>query len=66
MAFDLSEEERMALDSLRRCVEAEVLPRARPAWGSAFSPALAHELLALVHPCGIVPAGCPKTAAAWG
>lgn len=66
MAFELSEDERMALDSLRRCVETEVLPRARPAWDSAFSPALAHELLALVHPCGIGAGWLPEDAGGMG
>lgn len=53
MDFEHREEDRMALDSLRRCIEAELLPRVRPAWNSAFSPELAHEILSIVHPYGI-------------
>jgi alkylation response protein AidB-like acyl-CoA dehydrogenase len=46
MEFELSTEERMAVDSLRRHVEVEVLPKVRPVWDRAFDPDLAHELMA--------------------
>lgn len=53
MEFEPSTEERMAVESLRRHVEAEVLPRVRPAWDRAFPPDLAHELLAGLVDFGI-------------
>jgi alkylation response protein AidB-like acyl-CoA dehydrogenase len=46
MDFEISTEEQMAIDSLRRHVEAEVLPRVRPVWDDVISPELAHELMA--------------------
>lgn len=53
MEFELSTEDRMAIDSLRRHVEAEVLPKTRPVWDQAFSPELAHELMAGLVAYGI-------------
>ena len=35
MEFELSTEDGMAVDSLRRHVEAEVLPKVRPVWDQA-------------------------------
>ena len=53
MEFELSTEDRMAIDSLRRHVEAEVLPKIRPVWDQAFPPELAHELMAGLVDYGI-------------
>jgi len=53
MDFELSSEDRMAVDSLRRCVEAEVLPLIKGKCDKAFSPELAHELMHIVSPYGI-------------
>ncbi|MBB5220373.1 alkylation response protein AidB-like acyl-CoA dehydrogenase [Amaricoccus macauensis] len=53
MEFELSTEDRMAIDSLRRHVEAEVLPKIRPVWDKAFPPELAHELMAGLVDYGI-------------
>lgn len=53
MEFELSTEDGMAVDSLRRHVEAEVLPKVRPVWDQAFSPDLAHELMAGLVDYGI-------------
>lgn len=53
MEFDVSTEDRMAIESLRRHVEAEVLPRVRPVWDRAFPSALAHELMAGLVDYGI-------------
>jgi len=53
MDFDISPEERMAIDSLRRHVETELLPRIRRVWDTAFPPDLAHELMAGLVDYGI-------------
>lgn len=66
MNFELSTEDTMAIDSLRRCIEAEVLPRVRDNWNRAFSSELAHELLQIVHPYGIGAGWLPEDAGGMG
>jgi acyl-CoA dehydrogenase len=66
MDFDYSEENRMALDSLRRCIETELLPLVRPSWNSAFSPELAHEILSIIHPYGIGAGWLPEDGGGMG
>ena len=53
MDFELSSEDLMAIESLRRCVEAEVLPLIKGKCEKAFSPELAHELMRILNPYGI-------------
>ncbi len=66
MNFELSTEDNMAIDSLRRCIEAEVLPRVRDNWNRAFSSELAHELLQIVHPYGIGAGWLPEDGGGMG
>lgn len=53
MDFEISEEEAMAIDSLRRVVAAEVVPKVQPVWDSAFPVGLAHEIMQAINPYGI-------------
>lgn len=53
MDFEISVEDRMAIDSLRRYVETEILPKVRPVWDQAFSPDLAHDLMSRLVDFGI-------------
>lgn len=66
MDFNYKEEDRMALDSLRRCIEAEILPRIRPSLNSAFSAELAHDLMSIVHPYGIGSGWLPEDGGGMG
>jgi alkylation response protein AidB-like acyl-CoA dehydrogenase len=66
MDFELSTEDNMAIESLRRCVEAEVLPRVRDNWNNAFLPELAHELLQTVYPYGIGAGWLPEDGGGMG
>lgn len=66
MDFELSEEEVMAVDSLRRVVETEIVPRAQPVWNEAFSSELAHELLGILTPYGIGAGWLPEDGGGMG
>jgi acyl-CoA dehydrogenase len=66
MNFDISAEDRMAIESLRRCLEAEVLPILRDRLHSAFPSELAHTLLATVHPYGIGAGWLPEESGGMG
>lgn len=66
MNFDLSEEEVMAVDSLRGVVESEIIPRARPAWDEAFPTELAHEMMGILNPYGIGAGWLPEDGGGMG
>lgn len=66
MNFDMSAEDRMAVESLRRCLEAEVLPLLRGRLDTAFPPDLAHTLLATVLPYGIGAGWLPEESGGMG
>lgn len=53
MNFDPSDEQRMAVESLGRCVTSELLPLVAGRLDRAFEPGLAHEIMAILNPCGI-------------
>ena len=53
MDFEPSDEQRMAVDSIRRCVTNDLLPMVKGRLDTAFSPELAHEIMALLNPYGI-------------
>lgn len=53
MDFSLSDEQRMAVESIRRCVTSEVLPLVQGKLDRAFDPDLAHEIMGILNPYGI-------------
>lgn len=53
MDFSISEEQRMAIESLRRCVTTEVLPLVQGKMDRAFDPELAHQIMTILNPYGI-------------
>ncbi|MFV0492733.1 MAG: acyl-CoA dehydrogenase family protein [Pseudorhodobacter sp.] len=55
MDFEPTQEQRMAIDSLRRCIESELLPLVKGHLDTAFAPELAHQIMRLLNPYGI---GC--------
>ena len=66
MDFEISSEEQMAIDSLRRCLETEVLPLIKDKRDKAFSPELAHELMRIVNPFGIGAGWLPEDGGGMG
>lgn len=55
MNFEPTQEQNMAVDSIRRCLETELLPLVKGRLDSAFTPELAHEIMHRLNPYGI---GC--------
>ncbi|AUL14821.1 acyl-CoA dehydrogenase family protein [Bordetella bronchiseptica] len=53
MDFDPSEEQGMALDGWRRFVASDIAPLVRPFRDRAFTPEVAHQLLAMMAPYGV-------------
>lgn len=53
MDFDPSEEQGMALDGWRRFVANDIAPLVRPFRDRAFTPEVAHQLLAMMAPYGV-------------
>lgn len=53
MDFEPNQEQLMAIESLRRCVETELLPLVKGQLDKAFSPELAHEIMRVLNPYGI-------------
>lgn len=53
MDFELSDEQRIAVESIGRCVRAEILPLVKGKLDRSFDPALAHEIMAILNPYGI-------------
>jgi len=51
--FDPTDEQRMAVESLGRCVASELLPRVRGRLDRPFDAGLAHEIMAILNPFGI-------------
>lgn len=66
MDFELSTEDRMAVDSLRRCVEDKVLPLVKGKWNKSFPPDLAHELMRILNPYGIGAGWLPEDGGGMG
>lgn len=53
MNFDPSDEQRMAIDSIARCVTGDLRPLVAGRLDRAFDPGLAHEIMAILNPFGI-------------
>ena len=66
MDFEISEEDKMAVAGLKRCVEAKVLPLIKSERDKAFSPELAHELMSILNPCGIGAGWLPEDGGGMG
>jgi alkylation response protein AidB-like acyl-CoA dehydrogenase len=66
MDFELLEEQTMAIDSLRRCVETEILPLVDGKTDAAFAPDLAHEIMRKLNPYGIGAGWLPEDGGGMG
>lgn len=66
MDFAIAEEDKMAVESLKRCVEAEVLPLIKGKCDKAFSPELAHQLMSILNPYGIGAGWLPEDGGGMG
>lgn len=66
MDFELTEEQRIAVDSIGRCVTTELLPRVKNRLDTAFSPELAHEIMAILNPYGIGAGWLPEDGGGMG